>query len=104
MNDISIDSNDELNKILLQLQDIPIIFSTTSLSEDYLTKTFKEVRRLRELKSLFSLGLRDICDQVLNEKISNFSYEEIERIIEARFEATQLRDSLLRTIFKALKN
>ena len=69
-----------------------------------MTKKFKEVRRLKELKDLFTLGLREICEKVLNDTIKNFSNEEIERIIEARFESTQLRESLLRTIFKALKN
>lgn len=63
----------------------------------------REVIRLKELKFLFSLGLREIADSVFNEKISNFNCEEIERIIEARFEKTQLRDSIMKSIEKALQ-
>jgi hypothetical protein len=63
----------------------------------------REVLRLKELKLLFSLGLREIADYVFNEKIGNFNCEEIEKIVEARFEKTQLRDSIMKGIEKALQ-
>ncbi len=66
-------------------------------------KKFREVRRLHELKLLFSLGLREIGDAVvIYDKITQFSIEEIERVVEARFEKTQLRESILKTIAKGL--
>ena len=53
---------------------------------------------MRELKDLFNLGLREIGDKIGSKKISHFNYESIEKIIEARFENTQLRESILKRI------
>lgn len=51
------------------------------------------------MKQLFTLGLREIGDAiVLYESVTDMSFEEIERIVEARFEKNQLRESILRTI------
>jgi hypothetical protein len=55
------------------------------------------------LKDLFHLGLREIADAVISERITEFNGEEIERIIEARFERTQLRESIVKSIKKALE-
>lgn len=48
----------------------------------------REVRRLRELRDLFKLGLREIAEAVFSERIALFNSEEVERIVEARFEKT----------------
>jgi len=64
---------------------------------------YKNVRRLRELKDLFSFGLREISDAIISEKIIEFNSEEIQKIIEARFERTQLRESISKSIAKALE-
>ena len=94
--------------MLDQLQQIPALFTTDSISEVSLYKVHREARRLRVLRLLFSLGLRQIGDAVtqniMNEQsISEFSYEEVERVVEARFERTQLRDSILKMIAKKLQ-
>jgi hypothetical protein len=48
----------------------------------------KGPNRLEELRLLFSLGLRETCDAVLGGQVSTYSYEEVERVVEARFEKT----------------
>jgi hypothetical protein len=56
---------------------------------------------LTQLHLLFSLGLREICDAILlYGTVSAFSFQEIERVVEARFEKSQLRDSIMRSIEK----
>ena len=50
------------------------------------------------------MGLREIADAISLGKISQFTYEEVERIVEARFEKTQLRDSIMRNIAKEIQN
>jgi hypothetical protein len=96
--DIGIDANDRLNELLDKLCTIPQLFAGL-LSETDLQLSYRECRRLSQLRGLFRMGLREIGDAVvLYETVSDLSYEELERIIEARFEKTQLRDSILRTI------
>ena len=59
----------------------------------------KEVQKLTEMEKLLDYGLREIQDLVSEGKIENFSADEIERIIEARFEKTTLRDSIVKSIY-----
>ena len=61
------------------------------------------MQRLNDMKLLFLLGLRDITEKVMANEISSFNYDEIERIVEARFEDTQLRQSLLRSMQKHIQ-
>jgi hypothetical protein len=75
---------------------------TGSFTDNQMQKR-KEVRRLKELRELFKLGLREIADAVFSERISHFNSEEIERIVEARFEKTQLRESIMKSINKAIE-
>lgn len=92
--------------LLDQLQQIPGLFTTDSISEVSIYKNNREARRLRELRLLFSLGLRQIGDAVTSTStpsINEYSYEEVERVVEARFERTQLRDSILKMIAKKLQ-
>jgi len=97
--DIGIEANDRLNELLQKLVSVPEIFATPSLTEHEILMSYRESRRLTQLRKLFTLGLREIGDAiVLYETITDISFEEIERIVEARFEKTQLRDSILRTI------
>lgn len=97
--DIGIDSNNQLNVFLDQLAEIPLIFSQEALSMS------SHARRLHLLPFLFKCGLRELCDAVLAGKLAeDFRYEELERVVEARFEDTGLRQSLLRTISKACKS
>ena len=49
------------------------------------------------------MGLREIADAVFGERIAHFNCEEIERIVEARFEKTQLRESIMKSIAKAIE-
>jgi len=58
---------------------------------DYFNRKVRAVRRLNDMRLLFMLGLRDITEKVMSGDISSFNYDEIERIVEARFEDTQLR-------------
>jgi len=58
---------------------------------DYFNRKVRAVRRLNDMRLLFMLGLRDITEKVMTGDISSFNYDEIERIVEARFEDTQLR-------------
>ena len=58
---------------------------------DYINRKVRAVRRLNDMRLLFMLGLRDITEKVMTGDISSFNYDEIERIVEARFEDTQLR-------------
>ena len=58
---------------------------------DYINRKVRAVRRLNDMRLLFMLGLRDITEKVMSGDISSFNYDEIERIVEARFEDTQLR-------------
>lgn len=86
------------------MQEVPGIFATGSLPEEKILSRFREARRLQQLKLLFSLGLREICDAVLvHQRITDFSLMEIERIVEARFEKTQLRDSIMKSIARGLE-
>lgn len=62
-----------------------------------------EIKKLKELKELFSLGLRDIGDRVYQQRLTQFSSDEVEHIVEARFESTTLRDSILKGIAKSLE-
>ena len=57
-----------------------------------------EVQKLKEMEMLLDTGLREIQDLVGDGRIENFSADEIERIIEARFEKTTLRDSIIKSI------
>jgi hypothetical protein len=96
--DIGIDSNNQLNVFLDQLAEIPLIFSQEALSIS------PHARRLHLLPFLFKCGLRELYDAVLADKLPDFRYEELERVVEARFEDTGLRESLLRTMSKACKS
>jgi hypothetical protein len=58
----------------------------------------KEAKKLRELYLMFSSGLREVGEKIYSEQITTFSFEEVEKIVEARFERTSLRDSVLRDI------
>lgn len=98
------DANDELNMILDLIQQIPSIFENQYITEEQLNQKFKEVKRLQDLRDLFALGLREISDRILKGQLLSFTYEEIEKIIEARFESSSLRDSILRTIMKVIKH
>jgi hypothetical protein len=57
-----------------------------------------EAKKLRELYSLYNSGLREVGEKIYSEQIVTLNYEEVERIIEARFERTSLRDSVLKGI------
>eukprot|EP00347_Sterkiella_histriomuscorum_P005326 403357036 len=105
VNDLSIDANDKLNFMMDKLTDLPQIFiKGQHLNADWLQTNIRSVARLSDIRLLFAMGLRDICEKVLNQQIITFSYEEIEQIVEARFEDTQLRSSLLKQIQKALQS
>ena len=47
-----------------------------------------EAIKLRVLLDLYGLGLREIGDKIAQKGITHFSYEEIEKVVEARFEST----------------
>ena len=66
--------------------------------DDFKRLGVKEVSKLCELEKLLDYGLREIQDLVAEGKIENFSADEIERIVEARFEKTTLRDSIVKSI------
>ena len=73
--------------------------SFTKLSEDDFKRLgVKEVQRLKELEMLLDYGLREIQDLVADGRIREFSGDEVEHLIEARFEKTSLRDSINRSI------
>ncbi|CDW83744.1 60s ribosomal protein l37a [Stylonychia lemnae] len=91
INDISIDSNDQLNHMMEKLIEIPQLFENQNIDLYFIEKNVKAVQRLYDLRSLYQLGLRDITEKVLSRDIHSFTYDEIERIVEARFEDTQLR-------------
>lgn len=88
--------------MLEKFQELPQLFITGSFTDNQMQGR-REVRRLRELKDLFKLGLREIADAVFSERIAHFNSEEIERIVEARFEKTQLRESIMKSINKAIE-
>ena len=51
---------------------------------------------------LLDYGLREIQDIVGEGRLEHFTADEIERIIEARFEKTTLRDSIIKSIHNQL--
>ena len=58
----------------------------------------KEVKKLSELYHMYNSGLREVGEKIYSEQITTFTFEEVERIVEARFERTSLRDSVLKGI------
>ena len=88
--------------MLEKFQELPQLFITGSFTDNQMQGR-RELRRLRELRDLFKLGLREIADAVFSERIAHFNSEEIERIVEARFEKTQLRESIMKSINKAIE-
>jgi hypothetical protein len=88
--------------MLDKFQELPQLFITGSFTDNQMQGR-REVQRLKELRELFKLGLREIADAVFSERISHFNCEEIERIVEARFEKTQLRESIMKSINKAIE-
>jgi hypothetical protein len=88
--------------MLEKFEELPQLFITGSFTDNQMQGR-REVRRLRELRDLFKLGLREIADAVFSERIAHFNSEEIERIVEARFEKTQLRESIMKSINKAIE-
>ena len=81
---------------------IPGIFVTQFMSMEKIMKRCKEARKLMELRELYMVGLREINEKVALGQIKEMKFEEIERIIEARFENTQLRGSMLISIKRSL--
>ncbi len=77
-----------MNLILDRLIGIPGIFATQFATVEKIMKKSREARRLMELRELYMLGLRNINEKVSAGAIKDMRFEEIERIIEARFENT----------------
>ena len=97
VNDLSSDANDLLVKLVTEFH--CFYGSFTKLNEDDFKRLgVKEVQRLKELEMLLDYGLREIQDLVADGRISQFNGDEVEHLIEARFEKTSLRDSINRSI------
>ena len=81
MKDISIDSNDILNMFLNRF----IQFLTSNFgAQEYFQKVVI-------LAKIYKSGLRDILDVILEQNQKTINYEEVEKIIIARFENTEMR-------------
>ena len=73
-------------------------YFTLFTESDFKKLGVKEVQKVKEMEMLLDYGLREIQDLVGEGRIENFSADEIERIVEARFEKTTLRDSIIKSI------
>jgi hypothetical protein len=92
---------DLLVKLVEQFHELYGYFNTFS-KEDFERLGVVEVRRIGELELLFDSGLRETADLVSEGKIRSFSSDEVQQIIEAKFERTTLRDSIIKSITRQL--
>ena len=95
--DLSVTANDLLVKLVIEFHELYNCF-TMFTESDFKRLGVNEVQKLKEMEMLLDTGLREIQDLVGDGRVENFSGDEIEKIIEARFEKTTLRDSIIKSI------
>ena len=100
--DLSETTCDLLSKLVEQFNELYSYFDDMFSQDQLLKMGVVEISQIQELKLMLDSGLREIADLVSDGKIKNYSGQEVKLLIEAKFEKTTLRNSIVKTFAKQL--
>ena len=100
--DLSATSCDLLSKLVEQFHELYNYFDDMFSSDELIKLGVIEVKKIEELELLLDNGLREVADLIADGWIKTYSGIEVKQLIEAKFEKTTLRNSIIKTILKQL--